>query len=564
MPATFTAIATGLHGAIGSKYVLSRDQLVFVEYADGRVSSIDNVRTTHAYRVIASGLSEPEDIAVSADGSHAWVTERIGNLTRVDLGTGTTVVVASGMNAPHQIALDESTGVAYVVEFASPSNLWRIDLNTGTKTSVMNAPDYSIGLLVTDDHHYAFVTSQSPDGHGHLSKLDLMAHTSTTTPDYWQAPLFFMAWADPGHTAFMVPQRTPENNIARIGLDSWINTATQVLPAIGGPATPLPTNPSSVAMVSPTLMTVCCNDQILLADLGIFVATGPLLMGLGNIPKTFISVDGYATTPSGSIFQVTDAVFGGTVPIIMNHDRARTTDSAQYYQVLVDGIPHTDSWTDYQWDPSVPGFVLRTISPVTQGSYTGCYPVRSPADLWYTGNLGDRLDTSGLTSGTHTIAVRAIRVTHFLWLTFYNVVETDSVTVVIENRRPLVKINQILHAGTLVPVCAIVTDPPDQWTFDITATHPAHYLLTWSLTAWWGDNGSKGVDSRTYPGGSPAPHAWDFAGIVPSVPWQAATADPDSTHCAHTFLLEAWDRVTDGTQWLHYANYHQSITIMLT
>ncbi len=566
--ATYSTIATGLHGAVGCKYILSRDQLVFVEFASGQVSAIDNVQTTHTYRVIATGFNQPEDIAVSADGSHAWVTERVGNFTYVDLGTGARRVVASGMVAPHQIALDEATGVAYVVEFASPSHLWRIDLGTGVRTSVMNAPDYSIGLLITDDHRYAFVTWQTPDGHGMLSKLDLTRRSSSTATGYWQAPLFFMNWADPGHTSFIVPQRTPENNVARISLDSWDTTATQILP-MGSDS--LPMNPSSVAVVSPTLLAVCCDSQILLANLNIYTATGPLLLGLGLIPKTYISDDGYATTPVGSYLQVTDAVFGGAVPIMVNHERLRSTDNAQYYQVLVDGVPHTDSWTDYVWDATVPGFVLKTTTPVTLGSYAGCYPVRQAGDLWYMANLGDRLDTTGLTDGAHTITVQAIQVSGFWWWTRYAVIETDAITAMIDNRRSLVKIDQIKQGdeATGVPVgpCGIITNPPDQWTFDITVTHPAHYLLNWNLAAWWGDDKSAAVSGASYPGGTPAPHAWDFSGPAPTspTPWQAAVAgDTSSTHCAHTFVLSAWDRITDGMQWLHYGEYHQSVTILLS
>jgi hypothetical protein len=233
----------------------------------------------------------------------------------------------------------------------------------------------------------------------------------------------------------------------------------------------------------------------------------------------------------------------------------------------VDGTPHTDSWTDYKWDPSLPGFVLATTAPVTVGSYKGCYPVRQPGDLWYTTNLGDRLDTSGLTNGAHTITVRAIR--QFLWFTW--VAETDAITVVIDNRRSLIEINSISEGGMEVDACAIVQSPPypssDQWTFDITVAHPQHYLLVWGLEAWWGNNQSSHVDGASYPGGTPSPHAWDVpAGTsVPASPWHASVAGhPSSTHCAHTFVLWAWDRVTDGTQWLHYGEYHESVTIMLT
>jgi hypothetical protein len=40
--------------------------------------------------------------------------------------------------------------------------------------------------------------------------------------------------------------------------------------------------------------------------------------------------------------------------------------------------------------------------------------------------------------------------------------------------------------------------------------------------------------------------------------------DPTSTHCAHTFFLDAWDRVINGRGYVHgTSEYHKSITIML-
>src|SRR5262249_37805651 len=67
----------------------------------------------------------------------------------------------------------------------------------------------------------------------------------------------------------------------------------------------------------------------------------------------------------------------------------------------------------------------------------------------------------------------------------------------------------------------------------------------------WGENAPKGVDDATYPGETPALHAWDLAGMVPSAAGHAeVSGDSDSTHCAHMFLLEEWDCVTDGTRWL--------------
>jgi len=98
-------------------------------------------KLANAYHVIGTGYATPEDIAVCANENTAYVTERTGNLLKVNLSStnrATATLVASGMQAPHQIYLDEIRQQAYVVEFANPGTLIRIDLLTGQKTVLLS------------------------------------------------------------------------------------------------------------------------------------------------------------------------------------------------------------------------------------------------------------------------------------------------------------------------------------------------------------------------------------------------------------------------------------------
>jgi hypothetical protein len=138
----------------------------------------------------------------------------------------------------------------------------------------------------------------------------------------------------------------------------------------------------------------------------------------------------------------------------------------------------------------------------------------------------------------------------------------------IDNQWPVAVIEQIIHDGSVVPVCQIVNSGSDMFTFKIVATDPEGHLLSWSLWADWGENKSAGICSDDYshhvsptrkwtglPSGSPA---------VPSPAWHATVpGDPTSTRCAHTFYLGVWDRVINGYGYLHYRAYHKSITIWL-
>ena len=48
-----------------------------------------------------------------------------------------------------------------MVEYASPGHLWRIDLTTGTKTAVVSNLEFGVGLVLSADLQYAYVSEQT-------------------------------------------------------------------------------------------------------------------------------------------------------------------------------------------------------------------------------------------------------------------------------------------------------------------------------------------------------------------------------------------------------------------
>ena len=70
-----------------------------------------------AYSVLGTGYSNPEDVKISRDDNHLYITERAsgslnGTLVRVAFGAANraaATVIASGMTAPQQLVLDEAT-----------------------------------------------------------------------------------------------------------------------------------------------------------------------------------------------------------------------------------------------------------------------------------------------------------------------------------------------------------------------------------------------------------------------------------------------------------------------
>ena len=118
-------------------------------------------------------------------------------------------------------------------------------------------------------------------------------------------------------------------------------------------------------------------------------ANHPLLMSIGSTPFD----------------QAASASFCGKLPIMINFQAAAAARAA-YYQVLVDNVPSTDSWTNYKWDGKAN--VLHTINVTWVGRSSGCYPIhpRSELFLWQSPALGSVLDSRGLTDGPHTLELQ--------------------------------------------------------------------------------------------------------------------------------------------------------------
>ena len=532
--ATITPIHSGLGGAIGCDYQVSRNRLVFVEYS-GKLSSID--LATGAYHVLGTGYHEPEDVKLSADGSFAYVTERGGTLARVEMAhpdrtAPTTHVISAGMTAPQQIALDHDRLHAYVVEYASPGRLFRIDLATPgfPRTIVASGLHNAVGVAVSRDLSYAYVSEQTP---GQVVEITLSTGHRNVIATGLVGP-FFLTWADDSESALYVAERDPANRITRINLTS--TPATHAVVAGG-----LPARPSSVAVKTAGELLACSDSVVSDVQITPYNASGPLIIGIGLIPSDKVAQVGpglgLATTDPASALPVTAAPFGGTLPMMINHPKAQSI-GAKFYKLSVDGHEPLSSFNDYFWDGTQ--FVLKTTSP--DGG--GFYPVRLPGAIWLSPWLGYWLDSTALTVGVRTITVTFFNAAHAS-------VDSATLKVFIDNRLPTAAINMILHNGVPVAPCDSVKPTPDAFTFQIQASHPEN-LWSWSLVALWGDNKSKGVASGTA----------NIAAPVPSPAWQATVAgDPSSIHCGHTFILGVWDRVTNGYGHIHYAEAHKTIDI---
>lgn len=357
-----------------------------------------------AYAHIGTGYTQLEDIAVTSDESTAYVTERGGNLLKVNLANANrpaATVIASGLIAPQQLWLDQAHNRAYVVEYANPGRLMRVDLASGAKTIIFSGLNFPVGLTLTSDLAFAYVSEQGLSG---ISRIDLSTGTKIIIATGLTNP-FMLTWADTSETRLLVPERDPAN---RISLVDVTRTSGNVTPFISGTAP----RPSSITVVQPGIYCVCCDAQVAEYFLTVTVS-GSLYKGIGYVPWNLINVAGKAdtTTQPAYPFQFPkNSPFGGTLPILIDH--RRTWDAGiVYYKVLIDGAARFDTWNDLVMNP-VNG--KYEIIELQSADASGFYKVHNPSKVYYNSDLGCLLNSLSLTNSLHQLKVEFYNAAHVL------------------------------------------------------------------------------------------------------------------------------------------------------
>src|SRR6266511_665836 len=565
-PPVPVTIASGFADLLGSSYRVSSDQLYVADAGAGTISAVN--AHTHVKTVLGSGYSAPSDVALGVDGLHAYVGERPGTLLRLSLtnmNRAAATVVATGLNGMDQVALDEAHGFAYVAEFTG-GHIRRINLSSGAKTVAATIANPR-GALVTGDGRFLYVSSDA----GTITRFDLVLHTHLVVASGLNGPRH-LTWADAGESIILFPQPNPSGTVLKADLTTTPATVT----AIVGPTSPAP---YSVAVLSSNQLLIASATVVGEVDLtaSVYSAAGPIFLGIGFVPADATHLpNGYADTTVDPtyFFQVKDCPFGGTLPLMINWEHARSL-GANFYQVFIEGPvgpPEQvkQAFGDYLWSVPLDAFELRTTSPADPGGY---YLLRSPGEIWLNYWLGLLLDTSGRPNGLNKISIKLFSAEDPASEIGSAADPGRFASVMIDNTVPVVNLQQILHQPGNVPVdaCAIVSTGAPTFTFRVTASAPQSHLLGWSLVAYWGDNKSQTISTDNYNNHISPIRLW--AGVTGAVvpppgpsptPWNATVAgDPTSTHCAHSFFLYAWDRVINGWGYVHgVASYQKSLTLL--
>ena len=353
-----------------------------------------------AYHVIGAGYATPEDIAVCQDEQTAYVTERTGNLLRIDLSyanRSAAVIIATGLQTPQQIYLDEVHMQAYVVEFSNPGRLLRVDLLTHVQTVLLNGLSNAIGLLISDDLAYAYISEQS----GCISRYSLQDGSRLEIACGLINP-FFLTWANPAQTSIFVTERAPANRISLVDTIPSGNSVRQVVLNPGA-------QPSCVALTDSTHLLVCCEHEIDLTDLlaGILPVPG-IFKGIGLLPWNLITLEGLADTTSQPAYpyQFTkNSPFGGSLSLQINHSLA-WLGNIKYYRILIDGQVRLDTWWDLKLNTLNGRYDIPTqFVPKTIASQPGYYAIHKPNEWFKNSDLAMILDSGTLNNGLRNITI---------------------------------------------------------------------------------------------------------------------------------------------------------------
>jgi hypothetical protein len=322
----------------------------------------------------------------------------------------------------------------------------RIDLTNGQQTVMLSKLDHAVGLLLSEDLQFAYISEQTAGADkGRVSCFTLSNGARAPLATGLTDP-FFLTWEDPAtETSILFPERDPANRVTRINVSTLASNVV---------ASGVPFRPSSVDITHPGEILICCDQVINEVEFQpvIFQPTGPLLMGIGNIPFDKVTPAGLANTsvdPS-YFYQVKNTPFGGTLPLSVNHLRA-FEDGAAFYRIWVDATFRTDSWTDEKWNGI--HYVPQTTTPVTVAGQAGFYPVHSLNDLflWLHPELGGLVDSTNLTNGLHTIVLEFVNAGGTL------VEFSTALTVLVDNNKCIATIaTPSLNGASADPACGML------------------------------------------------------------------------------------------------------------
>ena len=301
---------------------------------------------------------------------------------------------------------------------------------------------------------------------------------------------------------------------------------------------------------------------------------GPLFMGVGLVPSTYIGTDGYANINQSGYYFATNAPFGGDLRVFGRWSTLRYGFGAAKYRVLVskDGGAFTrlrETWTNFKWNGLT--WVPQAIGPDSNDAYE----IPSLFELWYNPNQILGWHSQSTADGTYRLKLELLNGLGAVLPSPAG----NLMALRIVNTAPVVTLNKVQYGGADICECGIVTqgDAPKGFSFDISVTDTNGALSgLWLYGTYGHGHSTDTIYSDSYTSGgvsmgvpflvnhinADGPKQWDgFDNLMVPLAgrqWRA------SKSCAYSFILGASSRVQNGygLLWDNVQDF-QNLTILL-
>ncbi|MFI6585638.1 beta-propeller fold lactonase family protein [Embleya sp. NPDC050493] len=188
----------------------------------GTTVTVVDTATNTATGAITVG-SGPQGIAVTPDGSRLYVANGgSGSVSVIDTATNTVTSTVTGFNAPYDVAVTPDGTEVYVSDTTFPNGTVKA-ISTATNTvtaSITLGSPFQRGLAIGPDGAHVYVVSP---GDNKLSVVDTATHTAGPTPTL-SDQAFAIAVSPNGHTAYVA--HSNDNFLTVVDLTTLTITGT--------------------------------------------------------------------------------------------------------------------------------------------------------------------------------------------------------------------------------------------------------------------------------------------------------------------------------------------------
>ncbi len=177
-----------------------------IKQLPGQLSRVD--LSTGSVTVVATGLDWPSYVAITSDGKTAFVTETFGDaLCKVNLSSGSITRITENLYSPEGLALSPYDETVYVLasylSYGPTDSLYAVDVSTGIKSLITNALGSAIDIIIEPGGNYALVTWNPSGEKSKLARVDLASGIITEIANLSTSVAYGLAMEPDGNSVLV-------------------------------------------------------------------------------------------------------------------------------------------------------------------------------------------------------------------------------------------------------------------------------------------------------------------------------------------------------------------------